>query len=323
MSTSSRLLALLSLLQTPREWAGGELAGRLGVSTRTVRRDVERLRDLGYPVRAAMGPAGGYRLVAGTAMPPLLLDDEEAVAVAVGLSAAASQPVEGIGEASARALAKLEQVLPSRLRPRLAALTAATVAAAPWSAGRGPGVSPSDLAALAVAVAGRERLRFSYRAADDAETRRLVEPERLVVAGRRWYLLAFDIDRDDWRTFRVDRISGPRGIGQRSAGRAVPGGDPAEFLAERMAALVRHVETDVTLRMPVAEAARWSGGSGELEEIGPDEVRVRGHADAVEFVAMRLIMSGRPFTVHGPPELVTYVRNLAERSAEAVATPGN
>ncbi len=189
--TSGRLLRLLSLLKTPREWPGSELAERLQVTPRTVRRDVDRLRELGYPVQATMGTHGGYRLVAGKAMPPLLLDDEEAVAIAVGLRTAARQPVAGIAEASLRVLAKLQQVLPSRLGRRVSTLTAATLST-PAAASL---VDPTQLTALAAAAAANECVRFDYR--------------RLVVVGRRWYLLAYDNERADWRTFRIDRIETP------------------------------------------------------------------------------------------------------------------
>ncbi|WP_157741319.1 YafY family protein [Jiangella sp. DSM 45060] len=191
--TPGRLLALLSLLQTPREWPGSELAQRLGVTPRTVRRDVDRLRDLGYPVEATLGAAGGYRLVAGAALPPLLLDDEEAVAIAVGLRAAAGSAVAGIEEASVRALGKLEQVLPSRLRHRVRTIGAATL---PVGAdGAGPVVDPEVLTALAAAAATRERVRFRYTSGDGTGSSRLVEPLALVPSGRRWYLVAWDVDR--------------------------------------------------------------------------------------------------------------------------------
>ncbi|MGL5852535.1 MAG: helix-turn-helix transcriptional regulator, partial [Phycicoccus sp.] len=210
---AGRLLSLLSLLQTPRDWPGSELAARLGVTGRTVRRDVERLRSLGYPVEATLGHHGGYRLVAGSALPPLLLEDDEAVAVAVGLRACAGQAVAGIDEASLRALTKLTRVLPSRLRHRVRSLSASTTVLPP---GSGPQVDADDLTVLAAAVANHERLRMHYVARDGSRQRRHVEPVRLVVAGRRWYLLAFDLDRDDWRTFRVDRIDDPRPTGGRS-----------------------------------------------------------------------------------------------------------
>ena len=214
-STSSRLLTLLSLLQGRRDWPGGELASRLEVSPRTVRRDVERLRNLGYPIESLSGPAGGYRMAAGTAMPPLLLDDEEAIAIAVGLRTAARASVEGIEETSIRALVKLEQVLPEHLRRRVQALHGDDRDAA----GAGPSVDPQDLTVVAAACRDRERLRFGYRGREGATSRREVEPHSLVNLGRRWYLVAWDCGREDWRTFRLDRIIAA-GAGGRCAARA-------------------------------------------------------------------------------------------------------
>lgn len=205
LETSARLLRLLSLLQAHREWSGADLADRLGVTSRTVRRDVDRLRELGYPVNASPGTGGGYHLGAGAELPPLLLDDDEAVAVAVGLRTAAGQGIEGIGETSVRALAKLEQVLPSRLRRRVGALNAFTV---PMLRGPQPSaVDPGVLTELANLCRDAERLRFEYSDHGGASSRRTVEPHRLVCSERRWYLVAWDIDREDWRTFRADRIT--------------------------------------------------------------------------------------------------------------------
>src|SRR3954463_8814386 len=211
LETSSRLLELLSLLQARREWSGPELADRLDVGVRTVRRDMERLRRLGYPVSATPGVAGGYRLGPGASLPPLLLDEEEAVAVAVGLRTAASVGVAGIEETAVRALGKLEQVLPKRLRRRVNALGAATV---PYP-GTGPAVDPEALATIATACRDSERLRFAYKRHDGTSSRRLVEPHRLVHTGRRWYLVAYDTDRADWRTFPGGRVPppGPTGRG--------------------------------------------------------------------------------------------------------------
>lgn len=212
-ATSARLLRLLSLLQAHREWSGADLADRLGVTARTVRRDVDRLRELGYPVHASPGTGGGYQLGAGAALPPLLLDDEEAVAVAVVLRTAAGGGLEGIEETSVRALAKLEQVLPDRLRRRVEAFTSFTV---PMLGGRGgPTVGADVLTELAFACRDRERVRFDYRDHQGREGRRTVEPHRLVFTERRWYLVAWDVDRRDWRTFRADRLTprpphGPR-----------------------------------------------------------------------------------------------------------------
>ena len=214
--TSSRLLELLSLLQGRREWPCCELAGRLEVSERTVRRDVERLRALGYPIESTTGPAGGYRFRAGSALPPLLLDDEEAIAIAVGLRTAARASVTGIEEAAVRALVKLEQVLPSQLRRRIQALGAATSTLPPG----GPTVDPQQLTVIAAACRDTERLRFGYRSRDGSDSRREVEPHALVNHGRRWYLVAWDPARGDWRTFRVDRLTRPASAGACTVTRA-------------------------------------------------------------------------------------------------------
>ncbi|MGI5487921.1 helix-turn-helix transcriptional regulator [Microtetraspora malaysiensis] len=312
---SARLLTLLSLLQTPREWPGSELAERLGVSPRTIRRDVDRLRELGYPVEATMGAAGGYRLAAGTAMPPLLLDDEEAVAIAVGLSTVAGNPVNGIEEASLRALAKLEQVLPSRLRHRVGAFRAATVS---MLTGNESGADPSVLAVAAGAAAASERLRFAYRTRDGDETRRLVEPHRLVLAGRCWYLLAYDNEREDWRIFRVDRMTDVRAVGVRVPPREPPGGDAAAFVTDRMYSLAPTYEVLATLRLPAAQAAERLGAApGEVEPIDEESCRLRGHADTLEWLASRLLLLGCELQVHEPPELRAHLRTIAARALRA------
>src|ERR671937_2893620 len=219
--TSSRLLELLSLLQGRRDWPGDELAERLEVSGRTIRRDIDRLRHLGYPVESLTGPAGGYRLRAGSAMPPLLLDDEEAIAIAVGLSTAARASVTGIEEAAVRALVKLEQVLPAHLRRRVGALGSATVT----PPGTGPMVDPQELTVIAAACRDSECLRFAYRSRDGTESRREVEPHSLVNLGRSWYLVAWDRRRKDWRTFRIDRLAKPASTGVRFVSRKLPAKD--------------------------------------------------------------------------------------------------
>lgn len=312
--TPARLLQLLSLLQTPREWPGGELAGRLGVSRRTVRRDIDRLRELGYPVQATMGAEGGYRLVAGKALPPLVLDDEEAVAIAVGLRAGAGHAVEGVEEASVRALAKLEQVLPSRLRHRVATLQAATI---PLTSGDGAMIAPETLTVIASATAGTERLRFHYRAADGTESRRSVEPYRLVATGRRWYLVAYDTDRDAWRTFRVDRVSEPFATGARFAPREVPEGDAAEFLRRSMSSWGRAAayEMDVEFSASVEDvASRVPAVVGTPVALPGGGCRLRAtSSESVEWVAARLATVGFEFRVRGPAELVSAVRELGAR----------
>ncbi|MFD8492970.1 helix-turn-helix transcriptional regulator [Amycolatopsis sp. NPDC059657] len=307
--TPARLLNLLSLLQTPREWPGSELAERLEVSTRTIRRDIDRLRELGYPVEASMGAEGGYRLVAGTAMPPLLLDDEEAVAIAVGLRTAAGQAIAGIEEASVRALAKLEQVLPSRLRYRVGALGTATMAVATT----GAAVDPSVLTLLAGAIANRERVRFGYR-----DAKRHTEPYRLVASGRRWYLVAFDLDRDDWRTFRADRVIEPFPTGARSTTRDLPAEDAATFVIDKMYSSAPTYAAVATVHAPRDEvAARFGDLPVELETVDERTCVLRSHSDTIEWLAIRLILLGCAFEVHEPRELAEYLRTLGARMTRA------
>lgn len=223
-TTSSRLLALLSLLQTRRDWSGALLAERLDVSLRTVRRDVDRLRELGYPIAAARGPDGGYRLGAGTDLPPLLFDDDQAVAIGLALQVAAATPGNGTGDAAARALQTVRQVLPVRLRHRLDALQVTVVEPRP-----APPVGGGVLSALGTAVRAREVLHLDH--GDGAEqVRRRVEPHHVITSGGRWYLVAWDLDRGAWRTFRADRITPRTPNGRRFAPREVPGGDVAAFV---------------------------------------------------------------------------------------------
>ncbi|MBT2406364.1 MULTISPECIES: YafY family protein [unclassified Streptomyces] len=309
--TPARLLTLLSLLQTPREWPGSELAERLRVSARTIRRDIERLRDLGYPVEATLGAEGGYRLVAGAAMPPLLLDDEEAVAIAVGLRAGAGHAIEGVEEASVRALAKLEQVLPGRLRRRVGALQSATVA---LTRGDGASVDPRTLTTMASAVAGPERLRFAYRAGDGVDSRRLVEPYRLVSTGSRWYLVAYDLEREDWRTFRVDRVSEPFATGARFAPRELPM-DAVAFV-ERGLRGGEVYGVDLAFAVPVGELPEWLRGKAAPEPGGGCRVRFES-GDAPEWLVARLALTGLEFRVLAPVALAESAGVLGARLVAA------
>jgi predicted DNA-binding transcriptional regulator YafY len=313
-TTSSRLLTLLSLLQGRRDWPGSELADRLEVSPRTVRRDVERLRTLGYPVESMTGPAGGYQLRAGTAMPPLLLDDDEAIAIAVGLRTAAGGSVSGIEETAVRALVKLEQVLPSHLRRRVQALGAATQTLNVYG---GPTIDPQTLTLLAAAVRDHERVRFAYTSRDKAATRREVEPHSLVNAGRRWYLVAFDCGRDDWRSFRVDRIDGAAPSGARFHPRELPAKDAAEFLSRSLQSYPSRYEARVTVECPAAEieGRRWLGG--EVTALGDSRCELRTSDDNLDWLAMRIAMLTSPYTVHEPPELIERLRQIAERISGA------
>ena len=313
LSTSSRLLDLLALLQARRDWSGAELADRLEVSGRTIRRDVDRLRTLGYPVESLAGPAGGYRLRAGTAMPPLLLDEEEAIAIAVGLRTAARSSVAGIEETSVRALLKLEQVLPQQLRRRVAALGSATVAA-PVT---GPTVDPQHLTTIAAACRDGECLRFDYRSRDGALSRRQVEPHALVNLGRRWYLVAWDRRREDWRTFRVDRIARPGATTGRTTPRTLPAADAAAYVRQSIAGGSRY-EARVTVHAPAEHlAARIPSVAGGLTPIDAQRCEYRTSDDDLEWLALRITMLGVDVEVHEPPELVAQLKVLARRLRRA------
>jgi predicted DNA-binding transcriptional regulator YafY len=313
-NASGRLLDLLSLLQTRRDWPGAELAGRLEVSGRTIRRDVDRLRVLGYPVDALTGPAGGYRLRAGSAMPPLLLDEEEAIAIAVGLSTAARASVTGIEETSIRALVKLEQVLPTHLRRRVAALASATFA----PAAAGPTVDPQHLTTIAAACRDSECVRFGYHSRDGTETRREVEPHSLVNLGRRWYLVAWDRGREDWRTFRVDRLSRPGAAGARFTPRTLPATDAAAYVAQNIAGAGRRYEARVTLHASAEEiAARVPYVAGALEPIDGHRCEYRPSDHDLHWLAIRIAMLDVDVDVHEPPELIEQLRVLARRMGRA------
>ena len=312
--TSSRLLSLLSLLQARRDWPGTELAERLGVSGRTIRRDIERLRALGYPVQSLTGPAGGYRLHAGTAMPPLLLDEDEAIAIAVGLRTAARASVTGIEETSIRALVKLEQVLPAHLRRRVAALGSATVAPLPG----GPTVDPQKLTTIAAACRDRECLSFHYASRDGTATRRQVEPHALVNRGRRWYLVAWDRNRDDWRTFRVDRLERAAASGPRFTARALPAEDAAAYVEQSITGAFRRFEARVTVHAPAADVEhRLAFLGGALTPIDAQRCEYRTSDDNLEWLAIRVTMLGPDVDVHEPPELIAQLHVLAARMRRA------
>jgi predicted DNA-binding transcriptional regulator YafY len=312
--TSSRLLQLLSLLQGRRDWPGNELADRLEVSGRTIRRDVERLRQLGYPVDSLTGPAGGYRLRAGTAMPPLLLDDDEAIAIAVGLRTAARASVTGIEETAVRALVKLEQILPAHLRRRVSALGSATFTLPVG----GPTVDPQHLTAIAAACRDSECLRFGYRSRDGTASRREVEPHSLVNHGRRWYLVAWDRRRDDWRTFRIDRLAKPTSTGVRFTPRRVPAKDAGAYVEQSITGAPNRFEALVTLHAGAEEmATRMPSSWGIIAPIDAHTCEYRTGDDDLRWLALRIAMLGVDFEVHEPPELVEQLRALALRLTRA------
>jgi len=316
MTTSGRLLELLSLLQGRRDWPGSELADRLEVSRRTIRRDVERLRELGYPVESLTGPSGGYRLRAGSAMPPLLLDDEEAIAIAVGLRTAARASVAGIEEAAVRALVKLEQVLPAHLRRRVGALGSATFTLPVG----GPTVEPQHLTVIAAACRDTERLRFGYRSREGVDSRREVEPHALVNHGRRWYLVAWDRGRDAWRTFRVDRLARPASTGLRFTPRRLPAPDAAVFVEQSITAAPNRFEAVVTLHVAAEEiAGRVPAYWGSIEPIDARHCRFSAGDDDLNALGLRIAMLGVDFEVQEPTELVEQLRGLSQRLARAVS----
>jgi predicted DNA-binding transcriptional regulator YafY len=318
---SARLLRLLSLLQTPRDWTGTELAARLEVSTRTVRNDVERLRGLGYPVHASRGAIGGYRLEAGATLPPLLLDDDEAIAVAVGLGTAAGGAVVGIEETSLRALAKLQQVMPARLRRKVDALRTFTVLVPRDE--REPTIDSDALTLLAAACRDHVMVRFAYRDRERAASRRSVEPYRLVNWGRRWYLVAWDLDRRDWRTFRVDRLEPRLPLGPRFAPRPLPHEDVAAYVARNVAASTWRTQARVIVHAPAEEISerigRWAGA---VEPIDEGSCRVEFGADRVETLAVYLGMLDADFTVDAESDLAEALGALAARYRAAIS-PGS
>jgi len=284
---TGRALHLLSLLQTHRLWRAAELAERLEVTERTVRRDVDRLRTLGYPVDATTGSDGGYRLAVGAHLPPLVLDDDEAVAVALGLRSAASAAIDGIEDTSLRALAKIEQLLPDRLRRRVSAMHASVVDLR-WS-GPDDDVDPDALSVLAAACRDREEVRFDYRRRDGERSRRLVEPHQLVTAERRWYLIAHDLRRDDWRTFRVDRLSDVTRAGARFTAREIPGGDAGSFLTASIASIPRNVEAVITVDADAARAAPMlSMVDHQVVATGANSCTIHIRGEAIDHVVLSI-----------------------------------
>ncbi|TKK88989.1 YafY family transcriptional regulator [Herbidospora galbida] len=312
--TAQRLLRLLSLLQTPRDWSGPELAERLGVTGRTVRNDVERLRGLGYPVEGIRGVTGGYRLGPGAELPPLLLDDDEAVAVAVGLRVGATQgAVTGIEEAALRALTKLEQMLPSRLRRRVHGLRA-SLAPLPHP---GPRVDADTLTAIAAAARDHERLRFDYTGHDRSAGRREVEPHRLAHSRGRWYLVGWDVARSDWRTFRVDRLRLRTPNGPRFTPREDPGGDLAGHVATGLATATWQYRARVTVHAPAGHVRARLPSGVPVEPLGDDACVAEVGSDSPHLLACYLGMLDADFEVTGPPELLARIRVLADRYRRA------
>jgi predicted DNA-binding transcriptional regulator YafY len=367
-NTSSRALRLLSLLQNHRFWPGAELAERLGVSPRTLRRDVDRLRELGYPVTAHPGVDGGYQLASGAALPPLVVDDEEAVALAVALrlatQGAATQETAmresparetvaaqtagqrpaaqvsapggtapdtadhgTVAEAAARALAKVTQVMPARLRRRAEAVAAMTESASwdPPRAAQATAINPDVLAGTALACRDAERLRFDYGAASGERTERHVEPHRLVALDRRWYLVAYDLTRNDWRSFRLDRVIGvPRPTGARFRPRTLPAADAAEFVRRNIATAPRAGTWEVTavVEAPAAVLRERIGRWATIEEDGPGRCLVTMKpGDNLDWPVIALGVAGADFRVLSPPEVAERIGDWGARFTRATRSP--
>ncbi len=314
LDTSARLLQLLALFQARRYWSGAELAARLEVTSRTLRRDVDRLRSLGYPVNATSGAAGGYQLGAGATLPPLLLDDDEAVAVAVGLRTAASGTISGIEESSLRALSKLQQVLPARLRERVNGLHAFILPLG----NRGPVIDADVLTVIAAACSQRAKLRFDYRNRADVPTLRNVEPHRLVHTGRRWYLVAWDLDRADWRTFRLDRIQSGLSQGGSFVPRDPPEGDFVAYATKSVVYNSNEQRARILLEASAAVVGeRLPPEFGSIEVLDENRCILETGIHSLDSQSVYLALLGLDFQVLEPPELVERIRWLAERFTHA------
>lgn len=310
LQTSARLLRLLSLFQARRYWSGADLSRNLKVTARTLRRDVDRLRSLGYPVHSTSGLAGGYQLGAGATLPPLLLDDDEAVAVALGLRTSARGGVSGLEEASVRALLKLEQVLPPRLRGRVAALHGFVL---PLES-RGPTVDAERLSFIASACRDHDGIRFTYHDRAGSPSTRSVEPHRLVHTGYRWYLVAWDLTRKDWRTFRVDRVQGKLKTSTRFHPRKPPEGGFAAFVSRSIAHVPNPFSARVTLQAPLETLTRRISPSlGALEAIDEHSCHLHTGSHSLEAITIHLLLLGVDFRVHEPPELIHYIQQLTNR----------
>ncbi|MEV7192132.1 transcriptional regulator [Streptomyces sp. NPDC093510] len=307
----ARMLRLLSLLQTRREWSGTELADRLGVTGRTIRRDIDRLRELGYPVEGTTGHSGGYRLASGTAMPPLLLDDDEATATAVALRTAVGH-LTGMEETALRALAKLEQVLPHRLRTQVAALHQATTTI-DWGQ-RGPRTDPTVLALLAAACRDHETVTFDYTTRGGTQAPRRVEPHHLIASGGLWYLLAHDTAQDDWRIYRLDRMTAPTPTRHHFPPRPVPGEDPAAYVAGKIATAPVRYRAIATVREPAETIRRRTWALADrIQPLDTNTCTIDCSSNHLPGIAHTLTALDTDYTLDADPQVTAYLRQAAER----------
>lgn len=313
-NTSSRTLRLLSLLQTHRRWSGADLADRLAVSERTLRRDVDRLRELGYPVHATRGTEGGYQLAPGAVLPPLLLDDEEAVALAIGMGDAARGGIAGLEDAAVRALTKVVQVLPPHLRARVNMVRAVTVTPTP----SGPVVPTEVLTVVAQACRDEERLRIRYTARAGDPTEREVEPHRLVAQSGRWYLVAYDLTRHGWRSFRLDRLTQPRATGAPFRPRRLPTEDAADFVRTSTGSPAP-LTVRAIVHAPADHVRKTVGQWGTVEPHGPHSCRLTMVSTSLDWPTQALGNIGAAFEVLGPPEFAEHLRAWGTRFLQAAA----
>ena len=319
LETSARLLRLLTLLQARATWSGADLSERLEVTARTLRRDVDRLRSLGYPIESTTGSAGGYRLGQGASLPPLHLDEDEATAVFVGLHTAAGAGVTGADTASIRALSKLERVLPARLKRRLATLRTSVLRLADHA----PSISLSDVSLLAAACSERLVTRFSYPGKGDEVNAREVEPHRIVHVGQRWYLVAWDVRKSAWLTFRIDRIRQPETLERRFEGRSPPQDDLVRYVTESLSSSPYRYRARVLLHSPPEPLrARVTAYEGVLEPVAPDRCILQTGAHSLDALGVFVAALRVDFEILEPVELVAHTRELAQRLARAIANDG-
>ncbi|MEU7804009.1 YafY family protein [Micromonospora arborensis] len=312
MTTSTRVLELLGLLQNRRHWPGDELARRLGVSQRTLRRDVDGLQELGYPIITTRGTGGGYLLSAGAALPPLVLSEDEAAAVVMGLKEIASGAYPAFGDAALSAMAKIVQVLPVLIRRRIDSLRAVTISAE-GTEQRAAITDVASLTTVALACRDAETLEFTYRTRTGQVASRTIHPHRIVSVDNRLYLIAWDLDRGDWRTFRVDRIDDPRSTGKAFAPRPLPADDPVGYVRAQISSMPARYQVHATVAAPAEHVRDEVAHYGTVEPIDDTSCQVYIAADSLDWATFCIGALEAPVVVHGPPEAIEYMRSWGRR----------
>lgn len=319
MTTSTRILELLGLLQARRHWSGEELATRLEVSQRTLRRDVDGLQELGYPIITTRGTGGGYQLGSGAALPPLVLNEDEAAATVMGLKDVATGNHAVPAGAAISAMAKIVQVLPARIRGRISSLT--TVAAEPGTEG-GAITDVTALTTVALACRDSDTVTFTYESSRSTRTLRTVQPHKVVTVENRLYLVAWDVERGDWRTFRVDRITDPQRTGKRFAPRSLPVEDPVDYVRSQLGSMPTRYRVHATVHAPARRVREEIIHYGVVEPRGDDSCDVFIAAESLDWAVFCLCAIDAPFVVHGPPEAVEHMGLWADRLRHASAPRG-